>query len=110
MSFPLIEKLVASFDQLDSCIGTTLEAFKQSEDVPTDVINRVQQYSLVVLRQRSLVKDLETSLVNQDWHEVSRLVKIMNGLSAMIKDDALCILRKSDDTNEVSSSEGLVAS
>lgn len=92
MSSALVEKLMKSFDELDRCISLTLTVFSQKEDVPDEVVARVKQYSSIVIKQRSLASELEAHVSAQNWREVSRVVKVINGLSGMIRDDAQSIL------------------
>ncbi len=88
----LVSKLMESFDDLDRCIEMTKEVLSQKENVPEDVLHRIDQYSDVVLKQRSLAETLKTHIAGENWEEVARHVKIINGLSAMIRDDAQSIL------------------
>ena len=88
----LVSKLMESFDDLDRCIEMTKEVLAQKENVPADVINRVDQYSDVVVKQRLLAESLKEYINQENWDEVTRHVKIINGLSAMIRDDAQSIL------------------
>jgi hypothetical protein len=88
----LVTKLMESFDDLDRCIEMTKDVLAQKENVPADVLHRIDQYSDVVIKQRSLAETLKTHIANENWDEVARHVKIINGLSAMIRDDAQSIL------------------
>ncbi|HQH26025.1 MAG TPA: hypothetical protein PLP17_01400 [Oligoflexia bacterium] len=92
MSNPLIDKLLESFDQLEQCISVTREVLAQKEGVPVDVLSRVNQYSEIVSRQRGLAEELRAHLTSQNWEEVGRHVRLINGLSTMIRDDAQAIL------------------
>ena len=92
MSSALVEKLVKSFDELERCIKLTLEVFEQKDGVPEDVVSRVKQYTAIVVKQRELAVELEFHINAQNWREVARLVKVINGLSGMIRDDAQSIL------------------
>lgn len=92
MSDSLVSKLLQSFDELERCIEVTKRVLSEKEGVPTDVIQRVEQYSGIVAKQRSLTGELEAFLAREDWAEVSRRVRIINGLSSMIRDDAQSIL------------------
>ena len=88
----LVDKLVESFDQLDSCIAHTKSELSQKKDVPNDVLSRVEQYTSIVAKQRELAVDLREHLACQNWDEVTRHVRLINGLSSMIRDDAQAIL------------------
>ena len=88
----LVTKLVESFDDLDRCIAMTKEVLSQRAGVPEDVYERISQYSGIVLKQRTLTEDLKEYLKSENWAEVTRHVKLINGLSSMIRDDAQAIL------------------
>ena len=92
MSDSLVEKLLGSFDELDKCIAVTKQVLSQKDGVPEDVVLRVNQYSDIVTKQRGLAHELREHLDNQNWDEVGRRVRLINGLSSMIRDDAQAIL------------------
>lgn len=99
MSLGLVEKLLTSFDELDDCISVTKQVLNRKADVPSDVIKRVDQYTDIVNRQRDLADKLKQHIEDQNWIEVSRHVKLINGLSAMIREDARAILTNSISAN-----------
>ena len=88
----LVSKLMDSFDDLDKCIEMTKQVLSKKADIPAEVIDRINQYSGIVVKQRSLALDLKGFLATENWDEVTRHVKIINGLSSMIRDDAQSIL------------------
>jgi uncharacterized protein (UPF0147 family) len=97
MSSALIEKLYRSFDELENCIRVTKQVLSTKENVPANVLERVTQYSEIVRKQRSLARDLQEALERKDTDAVLRDVKVINGLSAMIRDDAEAILSSATD-------------
>ena len=92
MSEKLIDKLLESFDELDRCISVTKSVLEHKKGVPGEVIDRVNQYTEIVGKQRGLAVELRGFIANQNWDEVARHVKLINGLSTMIRDDAQAIL------------------
>ena len=108
MSDSLVDKLLESFDELDRCIVVTKEVLEQKQGVPSDVIDRVNQYSQIVAKQRGLAQVLRSHLDQQNWEEVSRHVKLINGLSSMIRDDAQAILSGAVETNAEAKSDYVV--
>lgn len=92
MADSLVEKLITSFDELDRCIEVTKRVLSEKDGIPEDVLLRVEQYSGIVTKQRALTGELKGCLEREDWAEVSRRVRIINGLSSMIRDDAQSIL------------------
>ncbi len=100
MSISLVNKLVDSFDELDRCIALTKEVLAGKVGVPNDVVSRVDQYATIVSKQRELASTLRECIAHQDWEEVGRHVRLINGLSSMIRDDAQAILAGSCDTAE----------
>ncbi len=96
MAESLVEKLLESFEQLDRCITVTKTILSTRKGVPGDVLQRVGQYSEIVRKQRETAEDLHLLIARQDWEEVGRRVKIINSLSAMIRDDAQQILEAAE--------------
>ena len=92
MSVALVNKLLESFEELDNCIAVTKEVLDRKASVPADVVERVDQYSEIVAKQRSLTFQLRKHIDGQDWFQVARHVRLINGLSSMIREDAKAIL------------------
>ncbi len=92
MSHALIEKLLASFDELDRCIALTREVLSKRDGISENIIQRVNKYSEIVSKQRQFTEELKAHLAVQNWTEVSRHVKLINALSSMIREDAQAIL------------------
>lgn len=92
MSDSLVNKLLESFDELEKCINMTKSVLATKDGVPIDILDRVNQYSDIVKKQRNLAAGLREHISVQNWDEVGRHVKLINGLSGMIRDDAQAIL------------------
>lgn len=92
MADSLVEKLLSSFDELDRCIAVTKQVLEDKDGVPEEVVLRVNQYTEIVNKQRGLAHELREHLDNENWDEVGRRVRLINGLSTMIRDDAQAIL------------------
>ncbi len=98
----IIEKLFASFTELEGAITKARQTFKSRESVPESVVKRLESYDTILSKQRSLAVALCEAIAHKDWDEVTRHVTLINGLSAMIRDDAQAILSSisiSDDSN-----------
>lgn len=105
MSVSLVNKLLESFDELERCISVTKEVLVKKQGVPGDVVERVNQYSEIVSKQRELANELRAHIAEQNWTEVGRHVKLINGLSSMIRDDAHAILSGAVGTVPAAKSE-----
>ncbi len=84
----IIKRLFDSFAELDRAITTAKVALERKEDAPQEIIKRVDAYADILEKQRALATSLCGHANLGDWDEVARHVKIINGLSAMIRDDA----------------------
>ncbi|MDD2943219.1 MAG: hypothetical protein PHC51_09675 [bacterium] len=102
----LVARLLQSFDELDRCIEITKAELAAKGEVSEDVLSRVEQYGEIVNRQRSLAEQLEVAIHDHDATSVSRLVKVINGLSVMIRDDAQSIIERADQPEKVSALSG----
>lgn len=102
----LVARLLKSFDELDRCIEITKAELEAKGEVSEDVLSRVEQYGEIVNRQRSLAQELEIAIHDHDATSVSRLVKVINGLSVMIRDDAQSIIARGDQAERSSQIQG----
>lgn len=108
MSESLVDKLLKSFDDLDRCITVTRDVLTTKQGVPQDVVQRVNQYADIVRKQRDLAVSLRSHLTTQNWEEVTRHVRLINGLSSMIRDDAQAILSGAIQTSTSAKTEHMV--
>ena len=88
----IINRLFSSFTELEQAIAGARETLAEKESVPDHVIERLASYDGILAKQRQLATKLCDSINAGDWDEVSRQVGLINGLSAMIRDDARAIL------------------
>lgn len=89
----ILDRLFASFTELESAITKARATLSQRDSVPESVMKRLQSYDSILIKQRELASNLCSAISNKDWDEVTRHVSLINGLSAMIRDDAKAILQ-----------------
>ena len=89
MSKP-IDVLFNSLLELEEVIHETKTALRGANP---NILVRISSYEDILNKQRDWATSLCDSYESRDWEEVSRHVKIINGLSSMIYDDALEILK-----------------
>ena len=92
MSNHIIERLFTSFEDLEHAIVSAKQTLIQKGNVPESVLERLNSYDGILDRQRALARELCEHISNNNWNEVNRHVSLINGLSAMIRDDARAIL------------------
>jgi hypothetical protein len=92
MESNIIERLFESFTELESAISKARTTLHQRESVPSGVLRRLESYDTILAKQRSLAVALCEAIAKKDWDDVTRNVSLINGLSAMIRDDAKAIL------------------
>lgn len=89
----IIQKLFASFEDLEKAISSAKNTLSTRDHVPVDILKRINSYDSILLKQKSLANSLCEHITNGNWDEVSRHVGLINGLSGMIRDDARAILQ-----------------
>jgi hypothetical protein len=92
MESNIIERLFASFSELEMAISKARNTFKSRSSIPDTVVRRLESYDTILAKQRSLAVTLCEAISRKNWDEVNRNVTLINGLSAMIRDDAKAIL------------------
>ncbi len=88
----IIQKLFQSFTDLEDAIGSAKVTLAKRGEIPTEIMERLDSYDGILVKQRTLAEELCTHINKGDWDEVSRHVGLINSLSAMIRDDAKAIL------------------
>lgn len=92
MDSTIIERLFASFTDLEQAIESAKTTLASKPSVPKEIVERLNSYDGILEKQRNLANKLCDLIKVGDWDEVSRHVSLINGLSAMIRDDARAIL------------------
>lgn len=83
------KRLFNSFERLEQSIAAAREVvLEQGQDSKGNLIARLEEYEKVVASQRSYAENMCRHAARKEWYEVSRHIKIINGLSRMIRDDA----------------------
>jgi hypothetical protein len=88
----IIDRLFSSFTDLEQAIESAKVTLSKKETVPPEILERLRSYDGILVKQRALASTLCDHINKGNWDEVSRHVGLINGLSAMIRDDARAIL------------------
>jgi hypothetical protein len=92
MQANIIERLFASFSDLEQAIASAKATLAERTSVPQEVLDRLSSYDGILFKQRRQASALRDHMDSGNWDEVARHVSLINGLSAMIRDDARGIL------------------
>ena len=88
----VLEELFASLQNLENIIGETKRALSGSNSPRADLVQRLNCYEEVLLKQKTLAGALKQHIVNQDWDQVRRHVELIRGSSVLIQLDSECII------------------
>lgn len=88
----IIDRLFSSFGDLERAIDGAKVTLEKKGAIPQEILERLRSYDSILTKQRSLATTLCDLINRGEWDEVSRHVGLINGLSAMIRDDARAIL------------------
>jgi hypothetical protein len=105
MESNIVERLFASFTELEVAINKARDTFKTRPSIPDTVIRRLESYDSILAKQRSLAVSLCEAISRKNWDEVNRNVGLINGLSVMIRDDAKAILAAVAAKDEIEQNE-----
>ena len=84
----MIKKLFQSFRELENAISSARESLEDSENPSQKLIKRIETYEEILEKQRELATAMCGYASLGNWPEVERHIKLINGLSSMIRDDA----------------------
>ncbi len=88
----IIERLFSSFGDLEKAISSARQTLSNKSFVPDEILKRLESYDGILAKQKGLAQTLCGHITAGNWSEVTRHVTLINGLSAMIRDDARAIL------------------
>ncbi len=101
----IIERLFSSFTELEKAITSARSTLEKRESIPEELVERLRSYDGILLKQRALATKLCDHINKNEWNEVTRHVSLINGLSALIRDDARSILSALSANPEVESAD-----
>jgi hypothetical protein len=84
--------LFDSFNELERAIVAARKTLENKNEPPKEILARISSYEDILDKQRNLATALCGHSTLGNWGEVARHIKLINGLSAMIRDDAKEIL------------------
>lgn len=108
MNTNIIERLFTSFSDLEKAIISAKCSLEKKKNIPQGVSERLKSYDTILAKQRDLAIKLSEHMTQGNWDEVNRHVGLINGLSAMIRDDARCILTALSGDEEKASENNLM--
>lgn len=104
-SSQIVARLLQSFFDLERAIEGAKTNLKQNSKIPDSIHDRLESYSAILERQRELAQVLETFVSDGNLSEVTRHISLINGLSAMIIDDAKGLLAGLSGQQEIDEEE-----
>lgn len=100
MKFNIIDELNSSLDFLELAIFNARQTLFKKKEISKDLYEyRLNKYDEMLNQQRELSSEIEVYLKSPDTDktasfQVQRRVNIINGLSAMIKEDVQCLTKE----------------
>ena len=94
MTQELIKKLFDSLTELERSITVARQTFVSLQPENDELLQRIDNYEDVLSKQRQLAQSLRDYIEAQNWGEVTRHIKLINGLSALVHDDARALVRE----------------
>lgn len=88
----IIERLFDSFNELERAILSARKTLEAKAAPPVKLLDRIRNYEEILDKQRDLATSLCGHAALGNWQEVSRHIRLINGLSTLIRDDAREIL------------------
>ena len=88
----IVRRLFQSFSELERAIRSAKAVLNDKGDAPEELLERIRTYEQILDKQRSLATAMCGHASLGNWDEVARHVKLINGLSYMIRDDARDII------------------
>lgn len=84
----IVKKLFESLDELERSVTLSKKTFSSVGSPDPELLRRIEYYEDVLQKQKRLATALCDHIEKGNWEEVSRHIKLINGLSALIHEDA----------------------
>lgn len=84
----VLEKLKNSFQELEDAISGARVTLLNKLNVPDEVFERLDLYDEILLKQKEYYTELVQYVHSKNAEKISEIVKKINGLSIMLRDDA----------------------
>ena len=88
MAYDTVQKLFQSLDELERAITIAKRSLESRPETDEELLERVHYYEEMLGKQRKLAEGMCEYIKQENWVEVTRHVKLINGLSSLIHDDA----------------------
>jgi hypothetical protein len=92
MSEEIVGRLFGSFKVLEDAIINARENLSSRPHVKIEVLDRLDSYTTLLSKQRTVASELTTLIEQGLWQEVSQKIALINGLLEMIRTDARDVL------------------
>lgn len=87
MEVLVLDRLLESLNELESSIAAAQRAVLKGGARP-EIEARLRQYEAMLVRQRQLAVSLDELISQNEWEAVNRSMRLINGISSMLRDDA----------------------
>ena len=89
MAIEVVKRLFESFDELERTVLVAKQALSLRSPSAVGVMARLSSYEEMITKQRRLAEALCNHIASGNWDEVSRHIKLINGFSALVSEDAI---------------------
>jgi len=88
----IVDRLFCALDEFERAVDRTRGALAKSGLHANPILERFSFYDDILQKQRCLATNLRAHFERREWDEVIRNVRLITGLSAMVRDDAQALL------------------
>jgi hypothetical protein len=88
MAHSVVKKLFDSLAELEGAVVLAKKSFTLDEPENQEIMGRIRYYEEVLAKQKRLAQSLCEFITKENWAEVTRHIRLINGLSSLIHNDA----------------------
>lgn len=81
-----------SFSALDNALQKAKVIVQTQEMSHSGLMSRIEKYEEILSKQREVAKSLRQHMKSKNWVAVHKEIRIMGGLSMMMREDALDLI------------------
>ena len=87
-----ILRVFNSFNALDSALQKAKDIVLTQEMAHPALMLRIEKYEEILNKQREVAQSLRQHMKSKNWAAVRKEMKVMSGLSVMMREDALDLI------------------
>ena len=82
------KRMIRKLNELENSLLLAKRALSLQNPIPLSELKRITDYVVALRRQKKLVRELHLQIEAKNWEPVSRLSRLIHGITTLVHEDA----------------------